>query len=165
MERIVKESVTIEGARIGFLNLSGAPGKYNEEGDRNFVVFLEENLARQMEDDGWNVRWRRFGDAEEETATLKVSVKFGRYPPRIFMISGGRKTPLDEISVGSIDYADIENVDLIIRPYNWEARGNRGVKAYLKTMYVTVYDDDLDRKYAGLADSFGAPSTDEDIPF
>ena len=36
------------------------------------------------------------------------------------------------------------NVDIIIRPYEW-APG--AIKAYVKTMYVTIEEDELEQKY------------------
>lgn len=155
----VTGTVTVEGARIGFRNFSGNAGRFNAEGDRSFALFLDDHTAEIMEADGWNVRWLQpRDDTDTPTPYVNVSVKFGKFPPRVFVISGGVKTALTEDTINMLDYADVENVDLIIRPYNWEAKGSFGVKAYLKVMYVTLADSDLDRKYAEY-------ETNDDLPF
>jgi len=150
---MIKNNITIENARIGFRNFSGKEGKYNPAGRKNFCVFLDKELADVLQADGWNVRWLQpRDDQESEQGYLQVSVSFDNIPPKIVMITSRGKTVLDNDTVGALDWAEIKEVDLIIRPYNWvlhEGTRNekRGVKAYLKNMYVTISEDEFEKKY------------------
>lgn len=143
--------ISIENAKIGFRNFSGRPSTYNAEGQRNFCVFLDDELAETLANDGWNVRFPK-DRTEDDTRQpfLQVSVKYDPYPPNINMITASKGTvKLDENAVGLLDDADIENVDVRIRPYNWTLQdGRTGVKAYVKDMYVTVEEDPFAAKYA-----------------
>jgi hypothetical protein len=151
--------VTIEGARIIFRNFSGKEGQYNREGDRNFGVILEPEVAEAMLADGWNVKTlkpREDDEDETETPWLSVSVNFDKgRPPKIMLVTqeGRKRTPMDAETVEMLDWADITNVDLIVRPYTWEVSGRTGIKAYLQTMFVTIEEDELEQKYANMDDA------------
>ena len=155
----VNKNIVIENARIGFRNFSGEEGKFNPAGRRNFCVFLESDLGKVLQEDGWNIRWlqpREEGD--EEQAYMQVAVSYANIPPKILMITGGGKTMMNDNTIGMMDWAEIENVDLIIRPYNWEVNGKSGVKAYVKSMYITIREDEFAHKYRDI------PGTGEQGP-
>jgi hypothetical protein len=146
-------TVLMEGVRIIFRNFSGKEGQYNREGDRNFAVLLDDGVANAMAEDNLNVKWLKpRGEEEEETpqAYLPVSVNFKGRPPRIVLITTRGRTNLDESSVEMLDWADIVNVDLIVRPYEWTVNEKSGVKAYLQSIYVTIEEDQLEIKYSEL---------------
>lgn len=151
-------NITIEGARIVFRNFSGKETMYNAEGDRNFAVLLPEDVARQMLADGWNVKTLDPRDEDEDGVPqpyIQVSLKYrGRNgaevrPPKVVMITGKNRTNLSEDEVEVLDWADIRNVDIIIRPYEYSFSGRSGVKAYVQTLFVTVELDELEQKYSG----------------
>jgi len=145
---MVKNNIVIENAKIGFRNFSGKAAKFNPAGRRNFCVFLDKEDGLKLEEDGWNVRWldpREEGD--DMVPYLQVAVSYDNIAPKIVLVTKKRKTILDDISISELDTAEIENVDLIIRPYNWDVQGKSGVKAYCKSMYVTIVEDEFAEKY------------------
>lgn len=145
----------VEDAFLAFKNFSGKPGEYNREGDRNFCIFLDEEDAKEYEEEGWNVkRLRPRDEGEPPQAYLQVSVKFDeRFPINIVLVSSNGQTRLDENSVSTLDWAELEKVDLVLRPYDWEVNGKTGRKAYLKTMYATIVEDPIAQKYIDHPDS------------
>ena len=57
---------------------------------------------------------------------------------------------LAEEDLEILDWVEIKNVDLVVRPYSWAFSGKSGVKAYLKSLYVTIHEDYLSLKYADI---------------
>lgn len=146
------KSFMVEDAQIIFRNFAGKESQYNREGDRNFAVILDPDTAQQMAADGWNVKTLNVrDDAEEGTEGLpyiQVAVNFKNKPPKVVMISSNSRTILDADSVDVLDYTDIRTADLIATAYEWAVGGKSGVKAYLKSLFVTIEEDALERKYA-----------------
>lgn len=160
----VTNCISIENAYLlpgSFRNFSGREGRFNAAGVRSFCVKLDEDFANKLKSDGWNVRTLIPRDPQDEVLYyLQVAVSYKAIPPKIILINSSGKVSLDESSVGLLDSADIENVDLVIRPYNWEVNGKTGVKAYVKSMYVTIAEDEFEAKYRDMPDE-----GEEELPF
>ncbi len=168
-------NIKIEGGRLIFKNFQGKEElPYNKAGDRNFGVLLDDELAEQLKVDGWNVKYRppRQDDGYEQP-WLSVKVKYGKYPPIVVLINSNGKVRLTEETIDQLDWTLIKTADMIIRPYNYPAMVDKngkeqrpaGVAAYLKSLYVTVQEDDLATKYADIPEiGVNAPQVEEDVP-
>lgn len=143
--------VVLEAVRIGFRNFEGREGAYNKQGDRNFVVFLDEALAKQMEDDGWNIKWPKplqnpKDEEDDRNPYLPVEVSFKNIPPKVILVNADTPHRMDEDELVTLDWLEMDLVDLEIRPYHWSVNGQEGIKAYLKSIYIQIADP-LREKY------------------
>lgn len=140
----------IDNARIIYRNFSGIGSKFNREGDKNFsVVIDDQKIADSLIQDGWNLKIKPPRDEDDiPFMHLPVKLKFNDRGPNVYLESGKNRIKLDEESISCLDNVDIVNVDLDIRPYDWEVNGKTGRTAYLQSMCVTQEVDRFARQYA-----------------
>jgi len=155
----------LEGKQIKFRNFAGRPTKFDREGGKKtFAIILSPEEADALSNDGWNVTVPTpKDDSFPIIPIINVKVNFtSNYPPEIYVITDEYKTKLTPENVGSLDYAEIEYVDVIISPHEFERRDGSGwaANAYLKSLYVKIVKDELAEKYSNLIET-----TDDAIPF
>lgn len=140
----------VRNAKLRFMNFAGVAKKYNAKGLRNFHIVLDNDDAKNLERDGWNVRWHEPKNEGDQTwASIKVAVRFDHFPPRVLMIFKGQKVLLDEETIGMLDSAEIVTADIIVTASPYTVDGKSGYKAYLQKGFFTLSDDDLEAQYFG----------------
>jgi hypothetical protein len=152
----------VPSKRIKYRNFQGKAGQYNNEGERYFCLVIDEEDAKDMMAEGWNVKLaqpKREGDEPFYYIQVKVEYTKGR-PPKIVQKTKKGSTIIGEDSVQNLDWAEIDFAHISIRPYQWSMpNGAHGVKAYLKTMHVYLEEDEFDDS----DDYYDVPESSKDI--
>lgn len=170
---MANDNIIIKDAVIINRNFEGRPDKFNPAGKRSFTIRLDEEFARILEKDGWNVKIKEPEDPDDEAVGyLAVAVTFeSKFPPKIVQITKKNgdivKTNITEATASLIDSSEITDIKLEIRPYNWEFNGRTGVKAYLKTMYFELVQDPFDMEYnqVDMFNDISSSAPDDGLPF
>ena len=167
----------VSNAEIIFRNFSGRATDYNREGDRNFsVVISNPEQAVQMFNMGWNVQirpkdantriemknacrtfeeriefLRQRGELEDALFHLKVTVsyKYDDKAPKVWLYRTAvkKRELMKESNIGTLDKAEIENIDIVINPSFWQKNGRSGYMAFLKEAHVTIKESSFVEKY------------------
>lgn len=159
--------LTIENAEILYSNFSGVEKKNNPAGNRNFCVVIPSETAEDLTADGWNVKQKKSADPDDDPVYfIQVAIGFNnpRYPVRIVVTTenGGKKMQLDERTIHNLDWAEIISVEkVVVNPRVWtNAAGEDKIKAYLRTLKVTIDDEDYEEISEG-----GDNVDEDDVPF
>lgn len=139
--------VTIQNARFNFRNFSGKEDIYGKK-EKRFGVILDQANAIELKNNNWPVKFpdpREEG--EERDPYIVVSCGYKLAPPRVVMISSGGPTDLGEDQLEVLDWVDIQEADVIFQMGHWEVGDKTGTKAWLKTLVVTIEEDELELKH------------------
>lgn len=150
---MTQDKLVIENAKLIFRNFAGTKTEFNTEGLRSFSVILEPDSAIELEEAGWNIRWTKPKNPDDDSIPfLSIAVAYNNVPPKIWIVTKQKKTALEEHTVKTLDWAEIASADIVVNPYHWEVAGKKGIKAYLKTMFVNVVEDQFADKYSDIPD-------------
>lgn len=136
--RFIK-NLKIENARIIFKNFSGNPDRFHPDGaPRNFGVIIDDPVvAQDLEAEGWNIKYLRpREEGDLPTPYLTVKLKYTeKSQPMIRKVAGRHVTLLDDDTVGSLDYDQIESADIVVRPYEYEPGK---ISAWVVEMFANI---------------------------
>lgn len=152
--RLVNGDLSIENAVILWTNFEGRATKFGESGKRTFNLALSEEMAEQLDAEGWNIRCkepRQEGDDPLYLTEVVVNME-SQYPPNVVVYSnyrGNKKAVrMTSDTIKELDRIDIDNVDLVIHPYEHN-RGEYKYKGYARAIHVTqAVSNDFGGKYA-----------------
>lgn len=152
-----------------YRNFEGRADKFNAEGFRNFTLLIDPEQAQNLIEDGWHIKVRTNQDGED-SYMLKVKVRWhDNVAPendslKLYLINpdARTKTLITPETASVIDFAQFQNVDLIIVPNHYDVNGNEGNSAYLREGYFTLESSPFGAKYADYEDTSAA---DSDAPW
>lgn len=153
------QTIVFKGAEIRFPNFAGRakPNGVTPEGQRSFVLVLDPETADNLSHMGVTVKEYQNPDGDI-TYTARVKVQYGSpfYPdPEVYQITSRGAVLLDETTVGSLDFAEIQQVDLSVKIGSWKYAGKSGKTLYLQSLYATLVEDELKNEYAEIIEKGG----------
>lgn len=146
--------VIVENGKFIFdTNFAGDPKKdrFGSDEKKANLVIPDIDLARELIDDGFNVRLTKPRVGEEEGFVPRYFVKVklnykSTWPPKVYLVTDEDKSVLlDEESVACLDDIWVDRVNAVLNRYE----GPNGKSLYVKSMevYQKVDDDPISAKY------------------
>lgn len=163
---MARKYLTFEGVKIFWKNFSGKPTKVNKAGGvRDFALPLTDEMAEELLNDGWNVKYTK-GDPDRDMPPapfIKVKVNFNEYGPDIYMVNAinKKKTKLTPMTVQQLDAAFITSCDIVIAGNPYDVQGRQGISAYLNKMFAVIQEDEFTMKYS----EYEEDDDPEELPF
>lgn len=146
--------IAIENARIMFRNFEGREERYNQQGERNFKLVIDDpDFAQILLERGWRVKIyppKKEGDDPFIVLKVKVNYRFKQLAPKIYQHTKKSDILLTEADVADMDYCEFENIDMVLRPRYLpnEDTGETEIKAYLAELHAVLVEDYFEEKYA-----------------
>ena len=146
--------VIVENGKFIFdTNFAGDPKKdrFGSDERKANLVIPDIDLARELIDDGFNIRLTKPRVGEEEGFVPRYFVKVklnykSTWPPKVYLVTDEDKSVLlDEESVACLDDIWVDRVNAVLNRYE----GPNGKSLYVKSMevYQKFDDDPISAKY------------------
>lgn len=140
---IYRDPVFIENTKFIFAtNFAGDPSKdkYKSTTRRANLIIPTQEQADEMAEAGYNVKQLKPHEGEEEGFTpvyfVPIIVGYGhpKRKPKIYLVTNGVPSELDEETVGMLDDVYVNNVNVTLNPRYNQDRDSWTL--YVQTMYV-----------------------------
>lgn len=152
----MQKLIAIENTKFIFrTNFSGDPDRdtYGSDARRANIIIPDIAQAQMLIDEGFNVKVTKPREGEEDGFIPEYFVAIGvnydsNWPPKIYLVSGNANPVLlDEESVSSLDMCQVQNVNVVLNPYQNQKTGRKSL--YVRTMYVEqdINDDPFASRY------------------
>lgn len=159
------ENIRLDGCKVSKRNFSGKVTDYNEHGYRQFLLVINPDLGEELRSKGWPVKQFKQKDPDEvPDCFIQVNVSYKTKEPMVWLIQEDKrtKTLLHENTIGSLDYAAIDRVDIYLHASYWERSGRSGYTAFCEKLRVYVKPDEFDDFDF---DDFDEVTNEDDLPF
>lgn len=146
----------IAGTQLIFRNFAGEANQYNNSGDRNFCLIIDDELAGELQNLGFTIKRTKARDDYDSVPYIKIKVGFtlkdgsdNPYPPKIYKIDSTGMRALNKNTVKLLDGARILKADLIFSGNAYEDRTTHDLRysAYVRNLYVEIQENDLEKEY------------------
>lgn len=160
--------VIIRGAKVMpgsmdliFRNFAGKKTDFNDEGNRNFCIKVDEADVEVLADANINIK-----RTKDNEPYFKVNVRYSNVPPTIVRVkptADGKKikTVIEEENLWSLDKSLIADASISVSPYF--STKNRKWTCYLASMMFTPLTDPIQEEIDAL--DYEYPREDDECPF
>ena len=157
IQQLGKKSIKLDWDKgeypVIFRDFAGKGDMWTQPGKPTFCLSLLEDQLELFKSLGYaNMKElkKRDPDDPDEMLHYRLKVKVlinGMYPPEVYYIKKGVKTPLDAESIGILDKAIIEEGEMCIVVSPWEYGQTKGVNLILSSATFVVGDRNFTGKY------------------
>lgn len=143
----------IDNVPVKYRNFAGVKTDKNREGDSNFEIVIDEEIAKNMMADldehgiGWYIKTSEYPDKTE----YRIKLRLGQLgDPLVYVIGeDGKAIKMNRGQWKRIDKMTISFVDVIFHQSNktFEYQGREYYSAYVDELYVNIVESNLQKKY------------------